>query len=85
MWARDTIKYIRQHVKTEYSSINSFGLSENNAADSTRAGDDSNHVSTDYEDDIIVCDISIQADQARICQAKQAHELVLGKTDASLA
>ena len=37
------------------------------------------------EDDKIVCDISIQADKPRLFQAKQAHEFVLGKTDASLA
>ena len=29
--------------------------------------------------------MSIQADQGRLCQAKQAHDLVLGRTDASLA
>ena len=46
--------------------------------------DDSHHISTDSEDDIIVCDNSIQADQARLCQAKQTHDLVLRKTDASL-
>ena len=40
--------------------------------------------STDSEDDKIICDISIQADKPWLCQAKQAHELVLGKTDASL-
>ena len=69
---------------TEYSSINSLSPSKNSAADSTSIGDDSNHVSTDSEDDNIVCAISIQADQARLCLAKQAHDLVLGKTDASL-
>ena len=36
------------------------------------------------EDDNIVCDISIQADQAWLCQAKQSYDLVLGKTDVSL-
>ena len=65
---------------TEYSSINSVSPSENDTADSTSPGDHSKHVSTDH----IVCDISIQADQARLCQAKQAHDLVPGKTDASL-
>ena len=69
---------------TEYSSINSLSPSQVNAADSTSPGNDSNHVSTDSEHDNTVCDISIQADQARLCQAKQAHDLVLGKTDASL-
>ena len=69
---------------TEYSSINSLSPPEDNAADSTSPGDDSNHVSTDSEDDNIVCDISIQADQGRLCQATQAHNLVLEKSDASL-
>ena len=58
---------------------------EDDATDSTSPVDDSHHLSTDSEDDNIVCDISIQADQARVCQAKQAHDLVLGKTDALLA
>ena len=68
----------------DYSSINSLSPSEDGAADSTSPGDDSNHVSIDPEDDIVVCDISLQDDQARLCQAKQAHDSVLGKTDASL-
>ena len=53
-------------------------------ADPTSQCDDSRDPSTDSEDDKIVFDISVQADQARLCQAKQAHELVLGKTDSSL-
>ena len=69
----------------EYSSIDSLSLSKDDAADSTSPGDDPHHLGTDSEDDNIVCDISIQADQARLCQAKQAHDTVLGKTDASLA
>ena len=67
---------------TDYSSINSLSPSEDDAAESANPVDDSNHASTDSEDDNIVCDISIQADQARLCPAKQAHDLVLGKTDA---
>ena len=69
----------------EYSSIDALSSSENDAADSTSPGDDSHHLSTDSEDDNIVCDISIQADPARICQIKQTHDIVLGKTDASVA
>ena len=69
---------------TDYSSINSLSPSEDDAAESTSPCDDSNHVSTDPEDDNIVSDISIQTDQARLCQAKQDHDLVLGKTDVSL-
>ena len=69
---------------TDYSSINSFRPSQDDTADSTSPGDDSHHISTDSKDDNIACDISIQADGARLCQAKEAHDLVLGKTDASL-
>ena len=69
---------------TEYSSINSLIPSEVDTADSTSPGDDSYHISTDSEDDNIVCEISIQAGQARLSRAKQAHELVVGKTNASL-
>ena len=72
-------------LNAEYSSTDSLSSSEDDAADSTSPGDDPHHLGTDSEDDNIICDISIQADQARTCQAKQAHELVLGKTDASLA
>ena len=68
----------------EYSSINSLSPSEDDTADSTSFGNDSHHLGTNSEDDNIVCDISIQADQARLCQAKHAHDLVLGKSDASL-
>ena len=69
---------------TEYSSSNFISPSEDKAADSASPSNDSNHVSTDSEDDNIVCDISIQADQAWLCRAKHAHNLVLWKTDASL-
>ena len=69
---------------TAYISIDSLSSSADDTADPTSQNDYSNHVSTDTEDDNIVCDISIQAGQARLCRAKQAHDLVLGKTDASL-
>ena len=70
---------------SEYSSLNSLSPLEDDTADSTSLGDHSHHLITDSENDNIVCDLSLQADQARLCQAKQAHDLVLGKTDASLA
>ena len=69
---------------TDYSSINFLDRSEDDEAHSTSPGDDLHNVSTDSEDGNIVCDISIQAEQARLCQAKQSLDLVLGKTDASL-
>ena len=70
---------------TDYSSINSLSSSEDDDANQDNHCDISPHLDTDSEDDIIVCDISIQADKPGLCQAKQAHELVLGKTDTSLA
>ena len=69
---------------TEYSLINSRSPSENDTAGSTSPYDDPHHISTDSEDDNIICDISIQADKSRRCQAKRAHERVFGKPDASL-
>ena len=68
----------------ENSSINSLSPTEDDVEDSTSPGDDSHHLSTDSEDDNTVCNISIQADQARLCQSKQAHNLVLGITDGPL-
>ena len=46
----------------KYSSINDLRPSEDEAEDSTSPGDDSHHLSTESEDDNIVCAISIQAD-----------------------
>ena len=59
---------------TEYSLINSLSPSKYDTAVSTSPGDDSHDISTDSEDDNIVCDISIQADQARLCPAKQGQD-----------
>ena len=70
---------------TDHSSINSLSPSEDDTGGSTSSGIDSNHVSTNSEEGNIVCDISIQADQARLCEAKQAHDLVFVKTVDSLA
>ena len=66
---------------TDYSSINSPSSAEDNEASQDSPCNDSFDISTDSEDDNIVCDISIHADKARLCQAKQTHDLVLGKTD----
>ena len=69
---------------TDYSSIDSLSSPADDTADPINHCEDSHHISTDSKHDNIVCYISIQADKPRLCQAKQAHELVLGKTDASL-
>ena len=61
-------EYSSLNSHSEYSSLNS--PSEDDTAESTSLGDDSHHLSTDSEDDNFVCDLSIQADQARLCQAK---------------
>ena len=49
---------------TDYSSIDSFSSSADDTADPTHHCNASCHIITDSEDDNIVCDISIQADQA---------------------
>ena len=83
MWIRDPIKRVHQHIQY-YNSINSLSSAEHDTADPTSHYDNSHHISTDSEYDNIVCDISVQADEPRLCQAKQAHDVVLGKADASL-
>ena len=69
----------------EYSSIDFLSPSENDTADSASPGNDPHHLVKDSEHDNFAYDISIQADQARLCQAKQAHDIVLGKNVASPA
>ena len=69
---------------TDYSSITSLSPSEGYTADSTSPWEDPHYINTDSEDDNLVCDISIQAENPRLFKAKQAHELVLDKTDALL-
>ena len=69
---------------TDYSSIKSLSWSEDSEASPDSYYDDSIHIGTDSEDDNIVCDIKIQADKPRLCDAKQTYEPVLGKPDASL-
>ena len=49
---------------TDYSSINSLSSAEDNEASQDSPCNDSFHISTDSEDDNIVCENSIQADQA---------------------
>ena len=68
----------------DFSSTNSLSSAEDDEANQDSHYDDSFHTSIDSEDDNIICDIFIQADRPRLCPAKHAHELVLGKLDASL-
>ena len=69
---------------TDYRSIKSLSLDKDHEASQDIHYDGSFRIGTNSEDDNIVCDISVQADKPRRSQAKEAHELVLGKTDASL-
>ena len=62
----------------------SFSSAEDDEANQDCHCDFSHHFDTDSEDDNFVFDIIIQADKPQLCQAKQAHELVLGKTDSAL-
>ena len=65
---------------TDYNSIDSLSSAKYDTADLTSYYENSHHINTDSEDDNIVCDVGIQSDKPRLCQAKQAHELLLGKT-----
>ena len=64
---------------TDHSSINSLSWAKDNEADQDSHYDDSFHNSTDTEDDNIVCDISFQADQARLCSANKLTTWCSGK------
>ena len=66
---------------TDYRSITPLSSAEDNEANRDSHSEDS----TDSEGDNTICDISIQADKLRLCQAKRAHELVPGSRDVSLA
>ena len=47
--------------------------------------DNENDVTTDDNEDNLICEMNIHADHYRLCKAKAAHDAVLGKIDASLA
>ena len=59
-----------------YSSISSLNTNED---------DDALDELPDDDEDNIICEINSSADNYRLCQAKAAHDAVLGKIDSSLA
>ena len=68
----------------KYSSIISLNTNEDdNAFDELH--DDENDATTDDDEDNLICEINTHADHYRLCKAKAAHDVVLGKFDASLA
>ena len=47
--------------------------------------DDDDDAITDDDEDNLKCEMNTHADHYRLCKVKEAHDSVLGKTDASLA
>ena len=56
---------------------------DDNAFDETFDNEDD--AIADDDEDNLKCEISMHADQYRLCEARAAHDAVLGKIDASLA
>ena len=67
-----------------YSSIDSLNTSEDDDALAEPHDDDDNPIIDDDEDNLI-CEINTHANRYRLCKAKAAHDVVLGKINASLA
>ena len=65
-----------------YSLINSLSANESDEVLDERS-DGSAAIINDDEGNLI-CEISTHADHYRLCEAKAAHDAVLGKIDASL-
>ena len=66
-----------------YSSINS--LSTNEGDDVLDEPSDDADVTINDDEDNLICEVNLNADNYRLCKAKAAHDAVLGKIDASLA
>ena len=65
-----------------YSSNNALNTNEDyDALD--ELPDDADAITDDDEDNLI-CEINLNADNYRLCKAKAAHDTVWGKNDASL-
>ena len=56
---------------------------DDNAFDETQ--NDEDDATTDDDEDNLICEINTNADHYRLCKAKAAHDVVLGKIVASLA
>ena len=67
-----------------YSSINSLNTSEEDNAFEETYDHEDDATADNYEDNL-VCEMNTHADHYRLCQAKAAHHVVLGKVDTSLA
>ena len=66
-----------------YKSVNSL---KTNEADDVldELSDDAATIIND-DDDNLICEINLDADNYRLCKAKAAHDAVFGKIDASIA
>ena len=67
----------------KYSSINSRNTNEHNDALDELLDDDD--AITDDDEDNLICEITLNADNYRLCRTKAAQDAALGEIDASLA
>ena len=72
-----------EESEPKYSSI--ISLSTSNSNDVLDAASDDDAATINDDEDNIICEINLKADNYRRCKAKAAHDAVLGKIDASLA
>ena len=66
-----------------YSSINSLNTSEGGDV-LDEISDDADAI-TDNDEDKLICEIHMNADNYRLCKSKAAHNVVLGRMDVFLA
>ena len=65
-----------------FSSINSLNTNDDDEA--LNEGHDDDDVINNEDKDHLICEINLNADSYRLCKAKAAYAVVLGKIDASL-
>ena len=66
-----------------YSSVSSLSTDEIDDVLDEHFNDNGEIINDD--EDNLICEINLNADNYRLCKAKAAHDAVLGKIDASLA
>ena len=72
-----------ENSEPTYRSINSLNTNEDDEA-LDELPDDADAI-TDDDEDSLICEMNLNADNYRRCKAKGAHDPVLGRMDASLA
>ena len=67
-----------------YNCITSLNTNEDDDA-FDELHDDEEYAITDEDEDNLICEVNLNADNYRLCKAKAAHDAVLERIDASLA